>query len=142
MTRSRVVALVGALSALGGAVAGAAAALIAVLALKPSAPVTAAQVALLVTENALVGGIAGLVLGTVVAFGALRRVPLGKLVLFTNVGLAAGLTAGWLGGPWAYHHFGLLGFVGFSAGAIVARVVSRKAALPSADLSSESIGVR
>jgi len=139
MTRSKVVALVGVLSAIGGAVAGAVSALIAVTFLTPSAPLSAGQIALTVVENGAVGGVAGLVLGTIVAFGALRRVPLGKLILSTNLGLAAGLTASWLGGPWAYHNFGLLGFIGFSAGAIVARAFSRRTPLVSSSLATDSI---
>ena len=124
MTRSKVVALVGGLSALGGAVAGAVAATIAMIVLKPE-PVNAAQIAVIVAQNGLFAGVAGSLLGTVVAFGALRRVPLGKLLLCTNAGLAAGFTASWLGGPWAFHNFTLLGVIGFSAGAVLARVLSR-----------------
>src|SRR5262252_2508506 len=106
MTRSKVVVLVGGLSALGGAVAGAVAATIAAVVLIPRAEYTAsaAQIALVVAQNALFAGVAGSVLGTIVAFGALRRVPLGKLLLCTNTGLAAGFTASWLGGSWAYHN--------------------------------------
>ena len=128
MTRSKVVALVGGLSALGGAVAGAVAASIAAVAAVfawGELPVSAAQIALIVAQNALFAGVAGSVLGTVVAFGALRRVPLGKLLLCTNTGLAAGFTASWLGGSWAYHNFSLLGLMGFCAGAVLARVLSR-----------------
>src|SRR5262245_46987464 len=138
MNRSKVVALVGGLSALGGAVAGAVAATIAALVLKSDTPVSAAQIALIVAENGLFAGIAGSVLGTVVAFGALRRVPLGKLLLCTNVGLAAGFTASWLGGPWAYHNFGLLGLIGFSAGAVLARVFSRGSSSSSSGQPSDS----
>jgi hypothetical protein len=138
MTRSKVVALVGGLSALGGAVAGAVAAMIAAVVL-PHAPVSAAQIALIVAQNGLFAGVAGSVLGTVVAFGALRRVPLGKLLLCTNAGLAAGFTASWLGGPWAYHNFGLLGLIGFSGGAILARVLSRGSASSSSRLASHSV---
>src|SRR5215510_1885651 len=106
MTRSKAVALVGGLSALGGAIAGALAATIAAIVLTPNAeyPVSAALIALIVAQNAIFAGVAGCVLGTVVAFGALRRVPLGKLLLCTNTGLAAGFTASWLGGSWAYHN--------------------------------------
>jgi len=127
MTRSKVVALVGGLSALGGAIAGALAATIAAIVLTPNAeyPVSAALIALIVAQNAIFAGVAGCVLGTVVAFGALRRVPLGKLLLCTNTGLAAGFTASWLGGSWAYHNFSLLGLMGFCAGAVLARVLSR-----------------
>ena len=126
----RVMAIVGGLSALGGAVAGGTAALIAAAVLTPSEPVSAAQVAMMAVEYGLVAGLAGSVLGTFVAFGALRRVPLGRFVLYTNLGLAAGLTAGWLGGPWAWHHMGLLGVLGYSGGALLARAVSRGTRVP------------
>jgi len=147
MTRSKVVALVGGLSAVGGAVAGAVAATIAAVFLRGTSPVSAAQIALIVAQNGLFAGIFGSVLGTVVAFGALRKVPLGKLFLCTNAGLAAGFTASWLGGPWAYHNFGLLGLIGFSGGAIVARAFSRgspsSSSRPRSDsaLASESSGL-
>jgi hypothetical protein len=99
------------------------------------------MIALIVAQNALFAGVAGSVLGTVVAFGALRRVPLGKLLLCTNAGLAAGFTASWLGGPWAYHNFSLLGLIGFSAGAVLARVLSRgsssSSARPASAIASE-----
>jgi len=137
--RGIVVAIVGGLSALGGAVAGGVAALIAAAVLTPSEPMSAAQVALMAVEYGFVAGLAGSVLGTLVAFGALRRVPLGRLILCTNVGLAAGLTAGWLGGPWAWHHMGFLGFVGFSAGALLARAVSRGSPVPSSSLPFDSV---
>jgi hypothetical protein len=131
-------AIVGGLSALGGAVAGGVAALIAATVLTPSEPVSVGKVALMAIEYGLVAGLAGAVLGTVVAFGALRRVALGRLILCTNVGLAAGLTAGWLGGPWAWHHMGFLGFVGFAAGALLARAVSRAAPMPHSSLPFDS----
>lgn len=137
--RGSVVAIVGGLSALGGAVAGGVAALIAAAVLTPSEPVSAAQIALMAIGYGFVAGLAGSVLGTIVAFGALRRVPLGRLILCTNVGLAAGLTAGWLGGPWAWHHMGLLGCVGFSAGALLAHTVSRGSPVPSASLPFDSV---
>ena len=137
--RGIVVAIVGGLSALGGAVAGGVAALIAVTVLTPSEPMSAGQVALMAIEYGFVAGLGGSVLGTIVAFGALRRVPLGRLILYTNVGLAAGLTAGWLGGPWAWHHMGFLGCVGFSAGALLARAVSRGAPVPSSSLPFDSV---
>jgi hypothetical protein len=139
MTRSKVVVLVGGLSALGGAIAGAVSALIAVTVATPVWPVSAGEIALTVAENAAVGGVAGCLLGTIVAFGALRRVPLGKLILSTNVGLAAGLTASWLAGAWASHHFGLLGFAGFSAGAVVARAFSRGTSRLSSQMPTDSI---
>jgi hypothetical protein len=129
--RVRVVAIVGVLSALGGALAGGVAALIAAAVLTPTEPMSAAQIALMAIEYGFVAGVAGSVLGTIVAFGALRRVSLGRLILYTNVGLAIGLTAGWLGGPWAWHHMTLLGFAGFSAGALLARVVARGKRVPS-----------
>lgn len=122
--RGNVVATVAGLSAIGGAVAGGVAALIAVAVLTPSEPVTAAEVVLMAVESGFVAGLAGAALGTLVAFGALRRVALGKLLLFTNVGMAAGLTVGWIAGPWAWHHMGFLGFAGFSAGALLARTVA------------------
>src|SRR4051812_28181690 len=121
-SRATIVAIVGGLSAIGGVVAGGVAALIAVVVLTPSEPVSAAQVVLMALENGVMAGLAGGVLGTIIGFGALRRVPLGKLVFWTNVGLSAGLTAGWIGGPWAWHHMGILGLAGFVTGAFVARV--------------------
>src|SRR5262245_1708310 len=87
---------------------------------------------------ALFAGVAGSVLGTVVAFGALRRVPLGKLLLCTNAGLAAGFTSGWFGGLWGYNNFSVLGLIGFSAGAVLARVLSRGSPSPSSRLASHS----
>lgn len=137
--RVNVVAIVGGLSALGGSVAGGVAALIAAAVLTPSEPVSAAQIAWMAIGYGVVAGLAGSVLGTIVAFGALRRVPLGRLILCTNVGLAAGLTAGWLGGPWAWHHMGFLGCVGFSAGALLARAVSRGSPVPSSRLPFDSV---
>jgi hypothetical protein len=137
--RGKVVAIVGGLSALGGAAAGGVAALIAASVLTPSEPMSAAQVALMAVQFGFLAGVGGSVLGTMVAFGALRRVPLGRLILCTNVGLAAGLAAGWLGGPWAWHHMGVLGFVGFSAGALLARVVSRGSLVPSSSLPFDSV---
>jgi hypothetical protein len=123
--RGVVVAIVGGLSAVGGAVAGAVAALIAASVLTPTEPVTAIRVALMAVQYGFVAGLGGGVLGTAVGFGGLRRVPLGRLLFWTNVGLAAGLTTGWVGGPWAWHHMGLLGVFGFTAGAAIARVRSR-----------------
>ena len=137
--RGTVVAIVGGLSALGGAVAGGVAALLAATVLTPSEPVSAARVALMAVEFGSVAGLAGSVLGTLVAFAALRRVPLGRLILCTNAGLAAGLTAGWLGGPWAWHHLGFLGCVGFSAGALLARAVSLGSPVPSSSLPFDSV---
>ena len=137
--RANVVAIVGGLSALGGAVAGGVAALIAAAVLTPSEPVNAAQIVWMAIGYGFVAGLAGSVLGTIAAFGALRRVPLGRLILCTNAGLAAGLIAGWLGGPWAWHHFGALGFTGFAVGALLARVVSRGSPVPSSSLPFDSV---
>jgi hypothetical protein len=137
--RGIVAAIVGGLSAVGGAVAGGVAALISATVLTPSEPVSATQITLMAIEYGFVAGLAGAVLGTIAAFGALRRVPLGRLILCTNVGLAAGLTVGWLGGPWAWHHMGLLGCVGFSAGALLARAVSRWSPMPSSSLPFDSV---
>lgn len=134
-------AIVGGLSALGGTVAGGAAALAAVAVLTPSEPVSAGQVALMVAEYGFVAGVAGAVLGTLVAFGALRRVSLGRLLLCTNGGLAAGLAAGWLGGPWAWHHMGFLGFAGFSAGALLARAFARGVPAPTPRVPFASVPV-
>jgi MFS family permease len=137
--RAGVVAIVGGLSALGGAVAGGVAALVAAAVLTPSEPVSAAQIVLMAIGYGFAAGLAGSVLGTIVAFGTLRRVPLGRLILCTNAGLAAGLTAGWLGGPWAWHHMGFLGCVGFSAGAALARAVSRGSPVPRSSLPFDSV---
>ncbi|MEO8032729.1 MAG: hypothetical protein ABJC74_11410 [Gemmatimonadota bacterium] len=134
-------AIVGGVSALGGAVAGGIAALIAARVLRPSEPVTTAQIALMVVEYGFVAGVAGSVLGTIVAFGALRRVPLGQLVLGTNAGLFAGLCAGWLGGPWAWHHMELLAFGGFGAGALVARAFSRGSPVSRSSLALDPVPV-
>ena len=137
--RGIVVAIAGGLSGLGGAVAGGVAALIAASVLTPREPLSAVQVALMAFQYGLWAGLAGSVLGTIVAFGPLRRVPLGRLILCTNVGLAAGITAGWLGGPWAWRHMGFLGFVGFSAGALLARAISRGSPVPSSSLPFDSV---
>ncbi len=119
-------AVVATLSAIGGAIAGGVAALIAAAVLTPAEPVSAGQIAAMAIGAGLEACIAGAVLGTVMAFGALRRVPLGRLVLYTNLGLAAGLTVGWLGGPWAWHHMSLLGFLGFTGGAVAAGLITRR----------------
>jgi hypothetical protein len=137
--RGIVVAIVAGLCALGGAVAGGVAALIAAAVLTPREPWSALQVVLMAIQYGFVAGLAGSVLGTIVGFGALRRVPLGRLILYPNVGLFAGITAGWLGGPWAWHHLGFLGFVGFSAGALFARAVSRGSPVPSSSLPFDSV---
>lgn len=137
--RASVVAIVAGLSALGGAVAGGVAALVAATVLTPSEPMSAARVALMAVEYGLVAGVGGSALGTIVTFGALRRVPLGIVILSTNVGLAAGLTAGWLGGPWAWHHMGFLGCIGFCAGALLALVVSRGSPVPNSSMPLDSV---
>lgn len=128
--RASVVAIVGSLCATGGAVAGAVAALIAATVLTPSEPVTVAKIVMMALSYGLGAGIAGAVLGTAVGFGALRRVPLGRLILCTNVGLAAGLTIGWLGGPWAWHHMEWLGLFGFGLGALTADLITRRSPAP------------
>jgi len=137
--RASVVALIAGMSALGGAVAGGVAALIAAAVLTPSEPMTAARIALMALEYGLVAGVGGSALGTIVTFGALRRVPLGTILLRTNVGLAAGLTAGWLGGPWAWHHMGFLGCAGFGAGALLALVGSRGSPVSPSSLPLDSV---
>lgn len=124
--RASVVALVAWMSAAGGTIAGAVAALLAAAVLTPSEPVSGTQIALMALSYGVVAGVAGAILGTIVGFGALRRVPLGRLILCTNLGLALGLAAGWLGGPWAWHHFGTLGLIGFTAGAVVAHLLTRR----------------
>ena len=128
MARRRdVVALVATVCAVGGAVAGATAALLAAAVLTPSEPVTAGDVARMALGYGLTTGVAAAVLGTPVAFGALRRVSLGRVLLCGTLGTAAGLAYGWLGGPWAWHHFGQVGVLGFSIGAGLARLTSRDA---------------
>lgn len=124
MTRSDVVAIVGGLSALGGVVAGGIASLVAFTVLTPTEPVTAGQIALMTIESAFAVGVAGTIVGTLAAFGFLRRVPLGRLFVCTTLGATAGLLAGWLAGPWAWHHFNTLGLAGFSVGAVLARATS------------------
>jgi hypothetical protein len=123
MTRSDVVAIVGGVSALSGGVAGAIAMFVAAIVLTPTEPVSNSQIAMMILENGLVFGLAGAVVGTLAAFGFVRRVPLGRLLLCTTAGTAVGLLAGWLGGPWAWHHFELLGLTGFASGAVLARAV-------------------
>jgi hypothetical protein len=123
--RDRVILLVSGVGAVGGAVAGAAAALLAALVLKPTTPATVSDVATMVLTYALVTGIAGAVLGTVVAFGFLRRVPLSRILIFGTSGAFLGLAAGWIGGPWAWHHFASLGITGLLAGASAARLLTR-----------------
>jgi hypothetical protein len=123
--RERVILLVSGLGAVGGGVAGAAAALVAALVLKPTTPTTVSDVATMVLAYALVSGIAGAVLGALVSFGFLRRVPLSRIVTFGTSGAFLGLVYGWLGGPWAWHHFGSLGISGMLAGACAARLLTR-----------------
>jgi hypothetical protein len=136
------VAIVGGLSAHGGAVAGGVAALIAAAVLTPSESVSAAQIASMAAGYGFVAALGGSVLGIVVAFGALRRVPLGRMLLCTNLGLAAGLTASWLGGPWAWHNMGLLACVGFAAGASVSGLFSHRSPAPSSSLPFDAVPVR
>jgi MFS family permease len=126
MARRRdVVALVAIVCAIGGAVAGATAALIAALVLTPTEPVTAGDVALMALGYGATTAVVAAGLGTAVAFGALRRVSLRRILVCGTLGTAAGLGYGWLGGPWAWHHFGQMGVVGFLIGAVLARLTSR-----------------
>jgi hypothetical protein len=126
MARRRdVVALVAIMCAAGGAVAGAAAALLAAAVLTPTERVTAGDVALMALGYGATTAVAGAALGTAVAFGGLRRVSLGRVLVCGTIGTAAGLACGWLGGPWAWHHFGQLGLLGFFLGAVMARLTSR-----------------
>lgn len=119
------VALVAIVCAAGGAVAGAAAALLAAAVLTPTERVTAGDVALMTLGYGATTAVVGAGLGTAVAFGALRRVSLGRMLACGTIGTAAGLACGWLGGPWAWHHFGQLGLAGFFLGAVLARLTSR-----------------
>ena len=98
------------------------------------------QIAEMALGYGLAAGTGGAVLGTTVGFGALRRVPLGRLPLYTNLGFAAGLTAGWLGGPWAWHNLRLLGVLGFAAGAALAHLVTRPKLTPPHFLPSSHLG--
>jgi len=123
--RERVILLVSGLAAIGGAIAGGAAALLAALVLKPTEPVTTSDVATMVLAGGLVTGIAGAVLGTAVAFGLLRQVRLSRVLAFGTSGAFLGLAYGWIGGPWAWHHFGSLGITGLVAGALAARLLAR-----------------
>lgn len=124
--RAHVAAIVASFAAVGGAVAGGVAALINAMVRTPNEPVSAAQIAMMALAYGLIAGVPASVFGTLIAFGALRRVPLGRIILGTNVGLAAGLTTGWLAGPWAWHHMELLGALGFCAGALLVLVASRR----------------
>ena len=117
----RVVATVAGLSAVGGAIAGAATAAIAAAVLTPTTPMTGGELAVMIVECAAITGFAGGVLGTLAGFGALRRVALGRLILLGTLGTTAGLLCGALAGPWAWHHLGLLGLSGSSLGLVAAR---------------------
>lgn len=124
--RERVVVLVAGLGALGGFIAGAAGALLAVAILTPSAPVTTWDKLSMVLGYGTVSAISGAVLGTGLAFAILRRVRLGRIFAFGTAGAALGLTYGFLGGPWAWHHLPWLGIGGLAAGALVARLLGRE----------------
>lgn len=123
--RERVVALVAGLGALGGFIAGGTSALLAVAILTPSAPVTVWDKVTMVLSFGAVGALSGIVLGTGLAFAILRRVRLGWIFLLGTAGATLGLTYGFLGGPWAWHHFQWLGIGGLAAGALVARLLGR-----------------
>lgn len=123
--RERVVALVAGLGALGGFIAGATGALLAVAILTPSAPVTVGDKLTMVFAYGVVTAISGAVLGTGLAFAFLRGVRLGRIFAFGTAGAALGLTYGFLGGPWAWHHFHWLGIGGLAAGALLARLLGR-----------------
>jgi hypothetical protein len=125
--RERVVAQVAGLAALGGFVAGATGAVLAVAILTPSAPVTIGDKVTMVFAYGVAAAISGAVLGTGLAFGILRRVRLGRVFAFGTAGAALGLTYGFLGGPWAWHHFHWLGIGGLAAGAVLARLLGREA---------------
>ena len=125
--RERVVALVAGLGALGGFIAGATGALLAVAILTPSAPVTVGDKVTMVVAYGVVTAMSGAVLGTGLAFAILRRVRLGRIFTFGTAGAALGLTYGFLGGPWAWHHFHWLGIGGLAAGALLARLLGREA---------------
>ena len=123
--RERVLALVAGLGALGGFTAGATGALLAVAILTPSAPVTAADKVVMVLSYGAIAAFAGGVLGTGMAYAILRRVRLGRVFVLGTTGAALGLTYGFLGGPWAWHHLHWLGIGGMAAGALVARLLGR-----------------
>lgn len=123
--RERVVALVAGLGALGGFIAGATGALLAVVILTPSAPVTVGDKVTMVFAYGVVTAISGAVLGTGLAFAVLRRVRLGRIFAFGTAGATLGLTYGFLGGPWAWHHFHWVGIGGLAAGALLARLLGR-----------------
>jgi hypothetical protein len=122
--RERAVALVASLGAAGGFVAGAIGALFAVAILTPSSPVTLADKAIMVLSYGAVAAVSGAVLGTGVAFAMLRRVRLGHILALGTLGATVGLTYGFLGGPWAWHHFLWLGVGGLLAGGVSARAVA------------------
>lgn len=129
--RERAAAVVGLLGAAGGFVAGAIGALAAVSVLTPTGPVSIGMKALMVLEYGLSGAFFGAVLGTAIAFAALRRVPLGRIVAFGTIGGAIGTTCGWVGGFWAWHHFTTLGVGGMVVGALASRLVGE--ARPASD---------
>jgi hypothetical protein len=122
--RQRAVALVASLGAVGGFVAGATGALIAVAVLTPSSPVTVTDKVIMVLSYGAVAAASGAVLGTAVAFSMLRRVRLGHILALGTLGAALGLTYGFVGGPWAWHHFLWLGVGGLLAGGASARAVA------------------
>lgn len=124
--RERAVALVAGLGALGGFIAGATGALLAVAVLTPSAPVTLVDKAAMVLSYGAVAAASGAVLGTGLAFAMLRRVRLGRILACGTAGAALGLTYGFLGGPWAWHHFTWLGVGGLAAGMLAARFLGHE----------------
>ena len=131
--RERVVTLVAGLGALGGFLAGATGALVAVLVLTPSSPVGPGDKVAMVLAYGTAVAASGAVLGTALAFAILRRVRLGRIVAFGTLGATLGLTYGFLGGPWAWHHFGWLGVGGLAAGALAARLLGRDTGEDAAD---------
>ena len=120
--RERAAAIVGLLGAAGGFVAGAIGALTAVSVLTPTEPVSIGAKALMVLSYGALGALCGAVLGTATAFVALRRVPLGRIVVFGTLGGAVGTTYGWVGGFWAWHHFTALGLGGMVVGSLASRL--------------------
>ena len=131
--RQRVMALVAGLGALGGFPAGAAGALAAVTVLTPASPVSPGQKLAMVLAYGTIAALTGAALGTGVAFALVRRIRLGRVLVFGTLGAAVGLTYGFLGGPWAWHHFPWLGVGGLVAGALAARSAGRPSAEEAAD---------
>lgn len=127
--RERVLLLVAGLGALGGAIAGATTALLAAAVLTPSEPVTAGDIALMATGYGVVAALCGAVLGTGLAFGLLRGVRLARVFVFGTAGATLGLAYGFLGGPWAWHHFAELGIGGMVIGALASRLRSGRTSL-------------